>query len=375
MVERRWLQRLGPPAAGALAVALVAGTSIGAADGTWEPPACPGEAEAVLDAAAATSPVDAAATARGWFTLDPQLDATGTLSGQRLRIGGGRERTRSIPVPPESAAAGPFGRVILVAADDGVRSTIGAVDTAARCRWELGTSTDVVRAVTLARDGSAIYEFRVERATRADLGVWRRALDGAAPTRVAPPPDRDARSGPTFVTTLGWTAEGDELVVQSCGAVVCRVRLVDPATGVVTAVPGRHGELVGVAAGRAVAYEPCLGLPCAVGATDIASGRRVTLAADAGLARLVATPGGARVAVQPATDARRVHVHRLDGSLEDVVSVPDNLALMPVSERALAGAAPPDGWLVLAPDGRSPDGAILTRLVDGATVEVREVLR
>lgn len=374
MVERRWLQRLGPPGAAALALALVAGSSAGAGDPAWQPPAC-AAADTTAAATAGLSGSVAESTAQAWFTIDPQLDRAGRLSGQRLRLGAGRDRSRPLVLPAEATAAGPFGRLILIAEDDGTRSTIGAIDASARCRIVLGTSSDVIRRATFDAAGTTVYEVRVDRSTRADLGVWRRPLDGSEPQRLAGPAPVDALVGPTFATTLGWSEQGDELVVQQCGAVLCRVRLVDIATGDVTAVPGRNGELIGVGDGRAVSYDVCPDLPCPVGATDMGTGRRTAVAPSAALARLIATPEGPRVAVQAAAGRRDIEVRRLDGSLEATVAVDPGLTLVPAPERAFAGAVVPEGWLLVAPDGRSPDGATLTRLADGTTVEIAEATR
>ncbi len=376
MVERRWLLRLVPPVAASIAAGMLATSSIGAADGAWEPPPCAGGPERFVGAARAAGPATPAELAdEAWFKLDPQLDDAGGLSGQRLHIGIGRNRARFVELPPESAAAGPFGRTVLAAADDGTGSTIRAIDAASGCAWALGESSDVVRRVTLAPDASAVYEFRVDRASRADLGVWRRPLDGAPPRPVLPPPTPDDRIGPTWSTTLGWTAEADRLVVQSCGAVRCRTRLLDPASGVAQAVDLLdQGELVGVAGGHAVAYAPCIGLPCPLLSVDLDDATTSVLQAEAGLATLVATDAGPRVAAEVAGQAGTIDVVRPDGTDRVSLHADDGLRVMPGADRAVAGTRVPPGWLVASPDGRSPDGAVLIRTLDGAPVEVREVI-
>ena len=141
-------------------------------------------------------------------------------------------RTRALDLDAESFAAGPFGGTTLIGSDDGRRSRLSLVDAARGCAWPLVASRDVIRTATLAPDGTSLFEFRVDRQTRADLGVWRRALDGsAAPARVLAPIAADARFGPTWTTDLVWSEDGGTLAVQSCGEISCRVRILDPRDG------------------------------------------------------------------------------------------------------------------------------------------------
>jgi hypothetical protein len=376
MVERRWLVRLVPPVAGLLVAGVLATSSIGAASPAWQPPPCSSDPVAVGEAAVRPVPTEPAALGdEAWFTLDPVLDGAGALAGQRLRVGDGAGR-RAVELPPEAWASGPWGSLVLVVADDGRRSTIAGIDVAAGCAWPLGTDASVVRRAVLDPAGSSVYEFRVDRRSRADLGVWRRPLDGSPPRRVLAPFGPDADVGLVFATTLAWSAEGDRLAVQSCGAVRCRTRMVDPLGGAVAVVPGSdQGELVGLAAGRAIHYGACLGLPCPLLATDVADGTTVMLDEAASLARLVATADGPRVVAEP-PGGGRLHIVDLDGNLDRVVPVDAaGLRLMPPPDRAAAGTRLPPGWVVLSPDGRSPDGAVLASLADGSTLELPEVTR
>ena len=378
-MDRRWILRLAPPVAGAIVLSAIAGGSLGVSDQPWSAPPC--ASAAAVAAAVRAAPPDGLrdAVEAGWFTLDARVDRTGELAGQRLRIGVGRSRSRYVDLPAESSASGPFGSVVLAVEDDGERSVVRAWDSAAGCTWTVGTSADVVRRATFDVAGTAVYEFRVRRNDRADLGVWRRPVDGSRPARVLDPPVADARIGPTFVTTLDWTAEGDRLVVESCGAARCRARLLDPVSGAVTALPGGShgpaGELVGIVGGRAIRFEPCRGLPCGLESTAIESGESRMLAVDARLATVVRTPGGARIAVETG-GAGTIAVFRPDGSLERTVATGDpGLRLMPRVDRAAAGVVAPPGWIVLAPDGRSPERAVLIRLADNKIVALTEVTR
>ena len=54
----------------------------------------------------------------------------------------------------------------------------------------VATSTDVIRHATVEPGGATLYEFRVGRADRTDLGVWRRAAGARTAERVLPPARR-----------------------------------------------------------------------------------------------------------------------------------------------------------------------------------------
>lgn len=378
MVDRRWLMRLGPPLVGALSVGAIASASLGVTDRAWDPLPCSGGAAALAGSLAAPPPATPAEVARGpWFTLDPVVDEAGTLVGQRLRIGPGADRATYLDLPPESSAAGPFGRLVLVTRDDGRRSELRAFDRGADCWWALGHTNDVVRRATIEPSVGAIHEHRVDRATRADLGVWRRPLDGSPAVRELAPLPRDGSVGVTFSTTLSWSLEGDRLAVQSCGAVRCRTQVLDAATGAVRQLAARdQGELIGLAGDRVVAYAACAGLPCPLVAIDVDTGVAEPIAPAGGLARLIGTRDGPRLAVEAGIGGGRLEVRDLAGRLDRAVRLADpGLRLMPGADRAAAGVVAPPGWLVLAPDGRSPERAVLTRLADGWTVELQEVLR
>ena len=63
----------------------------------------------------------------------------------------------------------------------------GLPSVAALSHRLVATETDVVRRATIDARTGDLYEFRVDRATRADLGVWREPLAGGATVRVVPP--------------------------------------------------------------------------------------------------------------------------------------------------------------------------------------------
>ena len=203
-------------------------------------------------------------------------------------------------------------------------------------------------------------------ATRADLGVWQRSLAGAAERRIVEPLEVDAAYGPTFVTELAWGTDG-RLVVASCGQVRCRARIVDPGTG------DRHvvddvGPLVGLTGDRLVVHAACGGLPCPIDEIDLATGRRTTLEASAGLATLADAARGRLVA--ESLDGRHLTVRDLrSGDVSELADLPAGYGLQLSPSRAGAGIAMPDGWVALVPDGRVPleVGRGLVRFVDPAS--------
>ena len=176
MVESRWFRRAGPAVAALGGIALIATTTVGAPRGAWTPDVCAGTPR-IGDSASGS-----------WYRIDPVI-GDGTRTGQRLVLGHAGDRgTRALDLDAESFAAGPFGGTTLIGTDDGRRSRLSLVDTSRGCAWPVVDTSDVVRTATVASDGATLYEFRVDRKTRADLGVWRRALDGkqGAVTRLAP---------------------------------------------------------------------------------------------------------------------------------------------------------------------------------------------
>ena len=235
-----------------------------------------------------------------WMRLDPTLDADGALIGQRLAIGiHGRRSERVMALPAESFAAGPFGRLLLVGADDGAASRLFTVDATTGCTSAIAEETDVVRRATIDPAGDALFESRVDRTTRADLGVWQRPLDRSGPaTRVVEPIPADARFGRTWSTEFTWSLEGDRLAIQSCGETACRTRVLEPAAvgrPVHLVDDPALGPLVGLAGQRLIAYAACRGLPCPIWSVDAASGDHVRLADAAGLATLAGAGPDARV--------------------------------------------------------------------------------
>ena len=390
MVEHRWLRTIGP---GVIALgALVAiGSSAGTATGRpWAPFACAGggvERVAAVRDRASLALADLGSAP--WLRLDPSLDVDGALVGHRLWVGiHGRGSARVMDLPSESFAAGPFGRVVLVGADDGTASRLFTIDVATGCTSIVAQETDVIRRATIGPAGDTVLESRVDRASRADLGIWRRPLDASRPAaRVLDPLAADGRFGRTWSTEFAWSADGAGLAVQSCGEVACRTRVVDtdPGTGPAHLLDDPAlGLLVGVAGTRLVTYEACRGLPCPVVAVDIDSGARTPLSDAAGAA--VLTGFGAATRLVHETDGQtgpRLRSIALDGRDEsDLGPIPAGLRLTLDGPRSGSGTSLPAGWVLLAPDGRlpldtDPDGSRLTlrHAPDGRSVLLDEVTR
>jgi hypothetical protein len=325
-----------------------------AADPPWDPPPCP--------------PAVAPSGAGAWFRLDGLVDDAGTLTGQRLTVGQLGAGGRTLDLPPESFATGPWAGRVLVGADDDVRSRLSLVDVGADCAVPLAEEDDVVRAALVTPDGSAVVEHRVDRTTRADLGVWRRPLDGSRPRRLVAGLAADARYGRTFSTELRWAPDG-RLAITACGEMRCRTRLLDMASGRSTSV-GPTGPVIGVTSdGAVVAHEPCGGFPCAI--VRRAPARDATiLVQDAGPATMAAD----RVVFEE-VGGRLTALDAQTGRLTAIVGA-DGLAPIASGSAAHAGASHAADAAVLVV-GERLDGRSSRILAAGATtpIDATEALR
>ena len=337
---------LGPPGVARPAVS-------GATDPPWEPPGCRGGVIAQPAAA------DAA-----WYRLDAVLDATGTLSGQRLTVGIVGGPARRIDLPPEAFASGPVRGVVLVGDDDGTRSRLRAIDPARGCSTTIATEASVVRSAMFAPDLGSTVEHRVDRATRGDLGVWRRASPGGTPVRLLPGLAADVTHGRTFATDLRWAPDG-RVAVASCGELACRTRLVDPAAGFVQATE-RTGPVLGVADAKVIAYDVCPGFPCGVLSLDPASGASE---------RLVEGAGPAGLAGLSLVYAHDGHLARRDLRTRAVADIAASDLLEPVGDgsTARAGVDPGGPSVLLATVGRPLDPSTLRRF-DPASAAIEPVV-
>ena len=171
---------------------------------------------------------------RGVVPAGRRLDGRrGHAHGPAADLGrlGGRRPARSTCRRSRSRPGRADG-VVLVGADDGARSRLSLVDVGARLRDDARRGGAVVRArARRRRTARPSVEHRVDRATRADLGVWRRA----ARRRPRPAARRRARGGrplrpDVHARSCAGRPDG-RLAVTSCGEARCRTRIVDPASG------------------------------------------------------------------------------------------------------------------------------------------------
>ncbi len=354
----RWIALSLPVAlAAAAALARPAPPGVLAAAGPAAERACAQEASADGDSGAAAG--------GAWYRLDPRLDARSTLVGRVLTAGRGSARWTA-ELPPESFASGPVGGRVLVGDDDGQRSRLRLFDTSRGCWSVVGTEASVIRSALLTADASGLYEHRVDRATRRDLGVWQR--DGRVPgdtRRVLPGLDPSPAYGPTFSTTLVLADDG-RLAVSSCGERACRTRVLDPATGA-TSTAGGTGPAAGVVGDQLVALQACDGLPCPVRAIDLASGTASALGGPATGAAVLATDGSGLVVVP---DERGLRVVRARGAAP-TSDVPGTSGLAPVPRTSTSetGFEAPLGLVAVAPGGTAADPS-LVRLLDPATLQI-----
>lgn len=371
MVDSRWFRRAGPGIAAIGAVALVASTTAGARPASWVPPECDG------------MPRIGSAPAGTWYRIDPTI-VDGVRSGQRLTLGGPRTAAvRGLDLDPESFASGPFAGTVIAGTDDGATSRLSLVDVGAGCAWSIDRSVDVVRRATLTPDGSALIEFRVDRTTRADLGVWRRPLvDRGAGHRILPPMELDERFGPTWLTELSWSDDGSLLAVESCGEVACRIRWLDVRTGASGSVSDPTlGSMVGLTRDSLVAHGACRGLPCPLLSVALDDGRVTSVVRSAGQAVLARdAQDGDRVVYERDAEGRSVASIGLDRSAGLTLPA-DRAGRRLIAGPAWAGGAAevPAGWIAFGPDGRlpitGPVGVLLRRVSDGRTVPFGEVQR
>jgi len=371
MVELVWFRRAGPGIAAIGAVVLVASTTVGARPASWQPPQCDG------------MPRIGSAPVGTWYRIDATI-VDGVRSGQRLTVAGpGTAAVRGLDLDPESFASGPFAGTVLAGTDDGATSRLSLIDVGAGCAWSIDRSDDVVRRATLTPDGSTLIEFRVDRMSRADRGVWRRPLvDRGAVERILPPIGPDERFGPTWLTELSWSDDGTLLAVESCGEVACRIRWLDVRTGVSGAVSDPTlGGLVGITSDRLVAHGACRGLPCPLRSVALVHGGISTIVPSAGKAVLTRDARGRHVLVyERDADGSSVASIGLDGSAGRVLPA-DRAGRRLIAGPAWAASAAevPAGWIAFGPDGRlpiaGPVGALLRHVSDDRVVPFYEVQR
>ncbi|TFG69226.1 MAG: hypothetical protein E4H24_01290 [Thermomicrobiales bacterium] len=356
MVESRWLRWIGP---GLIALggvgAIVSTASGGARLQPWATTTCTDEPAAVQGGIGPDV----------WFELEPQLDGDGALRGQRLTLSEmDGTVVRAMDLPAESFAAGPFGGIVLVGADDGALSRVDMLDVERDCWSPLDETRSIVRRATLDEARGGIIEMRVDRASREDLGIWFRPLDGrGAARRILGPIEADARFGRTWSTEFAWDAARGRLAIQSCGEAACRTRILAPDTGATLMIDQPDlGLLLGVDDQRVITYGACLGLPCPVVSTDVISGDRVLLVGEAGAAALVGSGDDQRLVYEADSAAGRTlrSVSLGGGQPTDLGHVTGDLRLMTSPGQ---------------PDNNRLDRPRLRHMTGGRTVLLSETLR
>ena len=386
MKESRRLRWVGPGLIALAVAGSIASVTAGAATRAWVTQACTENPNVGKPEARWREPIDLAEVAlQPWYRLDARLDKEGALEGQRLSFGlDGDRSSRFIDLPPESFGAGPFGSTVLIGADDGSVSRLQLLDVARGCATPLAIENAVIRRATVDPTGNTVYEMRVDRFTRADLGIWARPIDGSSPAvPVIEPIAPDERFGPTFATEFAWDEDRRQLVVQSCGELACRTRILGQGTNDLRLVadPGL-ASMIGLDGTSLISYAACPGLPCAVLAADIETGLQTTLT-EASFGAVLSREGGVVRLVHEAPAATGIELRVVSlagGTPVDLGPVADGLRLQPTPNRTGDATRIPDGLVLLSPDGRlpaaGPRGQVeLRQITDGASVQLDEVTR
>jgi hypothetical protein len=314
MPKRLWPVLLGPP------LILVAALAVGHV----EPGARAARLLPLHPIAACTDAGVVAVAPHGrpgaWWKTSERLDSGGRLLGRRLFVGVDRAVKGNLDLPVESAVSGPVGGIVVVTADDGVRSSIRLVAAATGCGVDIYSTNSVVRnGILNTRDGSVLAHL-VDRDTRADLGTWRIAPTTGAATeaRIVAPPlgPLAAEVGTVWGTDLRLDATGTTLAVQSCTDLGCLTRLFDlgqPNAPPLVVRGLDQGPLLGFAGKELVTWAACPGFPCSVHAWNPSIGKSRLLVDGARAAGL--TRDGRRLVafVQDAQGGHGVEVDPVSG--------------------------------------------------------------
>ena len=213
MVEHRWLRAIGPGVIALGAVVAIGSSTQAARDRPWTPLACDGGVGARVAAAGearAATVADLGAVAVDAPRSDPRR---GRRTGRPAPVDGHRRtqvRRGSSDSPAESFAAGPFGRLLLVGADDGVASR--ALHHRRRrpaAPRQSAEAADVIRRATIGPGGDASSRAAStgRRGPTSASGDGRSTDPGRrrAPWRRSP---ADGRFGPTWSTEFTLVARG-----------------------------------------------------------------------------------------------------------------------------------------------------------------------
>lgn len=324
-------------------------------------------------------PLESDMPAPVWFQLDDAAPDSDELTGYVLRAGRvGEPPSLTMQLPPEAFVAGPHEDELLVGQNDGARSTLEVVDARTGDRRVLVQSDHVLRRA--ARSGDEVYVLVLDQATREERGVFRfsasardvQQLDDGELLLPGLARDTAMIFGPTFNTILRPTPDG--LIVQSCGELLCRARVLDFMTGdVVLRDEIGQGELIGVTGRTLVAWEAGNAWPAKVLAIDVDSGAATELAFAYG-AVLARADHGADVLVFENGDTPGELFEQTftnDPARLLAVFTDDVLHPVPQTDLSLSGLVLPEGFIAIGGEGRvalpgaAPD-PLLLRLADGA---------
>lgn len=243
-----------------------------------------------LLACTTTPAVGPGATARpgAFFRTEAHLDAEGALVGRRLYVGEAGQMTAVTELPAESNASGPVAGVVVVSANDGTRSIVQLVTVAGCAATVHSTASVIRRAIANPFDGSVLLHL-VDRATRADLGIWQLAAGATQPERLLEALPASLQFGPVWATDLVLDGTGRRLAVQSCQDRECLTRIMDlarPTAAPIVLRGSGQGPMLGFAGDRLVTWAACDGLPCGLLAWDVAGSRPTTIVTGASAAGL-----------------------------------------------------------------------------------------
>lgn len=306
----RWRGLLGPPSLTVSTALLVAAVVPAAfASAPLRPPPTPNApclVPGLLVEGELSAVREPSLTAR--VTQEIVLTQQGEEKGRRLAVGSGALDAAVISLPPESFVAGPFGAVVVYGSHaPSSGSEVRAVATSTGCDQLLTRPAGIVRSAVLDAAGRALFVHTVTDGSRRDAGVVRHELATGAQTQVVEPlPDSDVY-GPTFATSLQWSADGRDLAVQSCGFSRCRTRVLDTTSGSVRTFDEHpHGALIGFDQEELYAFDACHWAPCDVLVVDRATGATSVIAEDAYDASLGAAAGLSRLSVETISGWREV---------------------------------------------------------------------
>ena len=351
MSRSRWVVLLGPPLIVAAAGVVVASGHTDRVHAGALP--VPRPAVACRSAAGAGSGAPEGAGVGTWWRSSPLMDAGGRLTGWRLTAGGGSAPgTFRLDVPAASSASGPDRGRVVVARDDGERSSIAILDVGRGCTRSIDLGTVVARRAIADSAGEGILVHLLHRATRSDLGVWLVGPDGRRTLVLGPVGGRTLAAAGirrVWATNLATSRDGARLAVQSCDPDACVTRVLERANGRVTTLLGDQGDLVGFAGGSLITMAACHGTPCGVLAWS-ASGT-VTALAGSTLGAAVAANGMVVIAIPGTSRTRAVGVDPADRSRHDLGEWPGATAPLPETSRFAGIEAGPGAVAVIDGSG------------------------